>query len=172
MEDYIEVGKIGKVHGLLGETKLVLNDSFEILLEDLICIFIHQNGQYVPHFIEYIRGNGQILKLESIEDPDEAKLLSQKPFYLKREMIPEKLLTAESVSESNYPWEVGYIISDHTLGEIGGIKNIIEMPMQVLAEVKFKDKEVLIPINEHYIVSVDTSKRIIHMDLPEGLLNL
>ena len=172
MEDFIEVGKIGKVHGLLGETKIILHDSFESLLGELVCIFIHQNGQYVPYFVEYIRGNGQLLKLESIDDPNEAKLLSQKTFYLKRDMIPEMLLVAESVSESNHPWEVGYLISDHNLGEIGSINQVIEMPMQILAEVNYQNKEVLIPINEHYIVSIDSAKKIIYMDLPEGLLNL
>jgi 16S rRNA processing protein RimM len=46
------------------------------------------------------------------------------------------------------------------------------MPQQEIAVVVYQNKEVLIPLNEKLIVSIDEDKKVILMDLPEGLLTL
>jgi len=71
-----------------------------------------------------------------------------------------------------YQKYVSFEISDKTLGEIGVIEEIIEYPQQEMAAVTYKDKEVLIPLNDQLIVKIDLDGKRIEMDLPEGLLAL
>jgi 16S rRNA processing protein RimM len=46
------------------------------------------------------------------------------------------------------------------------------MPHQEMAVVNHHNKEVLIPLNEELIINIDTTKRLIIMNLPEGLVQL
>jgi 16S rRNA processing protein RimM len=61
---------------------------------------------------------------------------------------------------------------DKELGILGVIEEIIEMPMQVLAKIVITGKEVLLPINDQSLVKVDKKQQIVHVDLPEGLLDI
>jgi len=63
-------------------------------------------------------------------------------------------------------------VQDKTHGVLGEIKEIIEYPQQEMAAIIIKEKEVLIPLNEQLILEIDEEKKLISMDLPEGLLNL
>ncbi len=64
MEEYIEVGRLGKVHGLQGEIKLTMEDKFLVDVLQLDALFLEQGGKKTPYFIEYLRGRGTlILKL-------------------------------------------------------------------------------------------------------------
>lgn len=171
-EDFIEIGRFKKSHGLLGEVKFQANEAFEDLIYDMDHLFVFTSNQMVPFFIEAIRSAGVLMKLEGIDNPEEAKTITNKIAYVQRDDVPEEVLVAESVSESTYPFDLGYIIIDTELGVIGEINQLIEMPMQILAEVIYKEKEVLIPLNDYYIQEVNQDTREIFVQLPEGLLNL
>jgi 16S rRNA processing protein RimM len=56
---------------------------------------------------------------------------------------------------------------------LGSVKEIITNPGQSLLNVtSLENKEILIPFHEDFIVSIDDDKRIILMDLPDGLIEL
>jgi 16S rRNA processing protein RimM len=59
---------------------------------------------------------------------------------------------------------------DRLLGEV---TNIIENPGQILLILKSPEgKEILIPFHEDFIVSINKKKKLIEMDLPEGLTEI
>jgi len=171
-DNYIEVGKLGKVHGLLGELKLHATETFEQIFFETDHLFIFTANQMVPFFIEAIRSNGGIMKLEGIDTPEEAKGMVGKSIYLQRSEVPEELLAAEPVSEQMLPFEAGFTIRDEQFGNIGEIIEIVELPMQVLASVNYKGREILIPLHEHFIKSVNQDQKVIVVSLPEGILSL
>jgi 16S rRNA processing protein RimM len=45
------------------------------------------------------------------------------------------------------------------------------MPQQEMAFLDYRGREVLIPLNEQLIISIDETQKHILMDLPEGLLD-
>jgi len=57
------------------------------------------------------------------------------------------------------------------LGEIGTIDEVLEMPQQEMAFLKYKGRDVLVPLNEQFIQSVDEGNRRVMVDLPDGLLD-
>ena len=71
-----------------------------------------------------------------------------------------------------YKKYVNFEIHDKILGKIGIIEEIIEYPQQEMAAIKFQEKEVLIPLNEQLILTIDAENKVIEMDLPDGLLEL
>ncbi len=67
---------------------------------------------------------------------------------------------------------IDFLLIDEIFGEIGKIKDILEYPNQALFQTFYKEKEVLIPINDQFINKVDRNKKEIHLTLPKGLLEI
>ena len=171
---YIEIGYTQKTHGVQGELKLFVEDRY---YEDLIKnerIFVDQKGAKVPFFIEDLRGGGAlIVKFEGVDKREAAMLLQSKKVYLRpQDLIPEddRELEVEE-EESPFAHLNGYAIHDKHSGEIGTISEIIEMPQQALALLVYKGNDVMIPLHEKLILSTDKKKKVLNMDLPEGLLD-
>ncbi len=173
---YINIGFTQKSHGLEGELKVVVEDRY---LEDFMKnerIFVEVKGSKVPYFIENVRGKGaMILKLEDVEDKDAAFVLqSRKIFLREQDLIPEKEREFEVEEEEGmkYLFLVGFTMEDKTAGLIGVVTEVVEMPQQEMAFMKYKGKDVLIPLNEQLIVEVQKKEKKLLVDLPEGLLDM
>lgn len=60
----------------------------------------------------------------------------------------------------------------HEKKSLGPILEVIEQPHQVLCRLDINGKEVLIPLNEETLQKIDHKKKEIHVQLPEGLLEV
>jgi 16S rRNA processing protein RimM len=49
---------------------------------------------------------------------------------------------------------------------------VIEQPHQILCTVLIREKEAYIPVHESNILQIDHQKRQIHVEIPEGLLDI
>lgn len=171
-EDFIPVGFVRKAHGVYGEMRLQVR---EVFIEDVLeakVLFIRRQGRPAPYFIESIRDAGNIIvKLEGVNTPEAAKTLNGSELLMRREDIGHNWQEDE---EAPLPYAAlqGYTIVDQEKGDIGVIEEVIDLPQQALAALKFEGREVLIPLNEHFIQSVDHTRRRLVMELPEGLLEL
>lgn len=172
---YVKIGRTKKAHGLNGEIKVAIEDQY---LEDFMKnerIFILVKSSKVPYFIANVRGKGDmIVQLEDVENRDTAQILQAREIYLREQDI---LIDQEREFEIpddalEYGKLLGYLMLDKTIGEIGHIEEVVEMPQQEMAFLKYKGREVLIPLNNQLILAVDDTKRSVLMDLPEGLLEV
>ncbi len=173
-EEFIEIGKTGKPHGLGGEVKVFIEEAFE---EDFLrteVIFLLLGGKKpVPYFIDNVRGDTFILKLEDVNDRNDADAISKKSVFLRSaDMLKEEERTFEPVESLEFEYCLGFTIVDETAGVLGEIERIEEMPQQEMAIISKEDKEILIPLNEVFIISINEDEKRIQMDLPEGLLDL
>ncbi|MDZ4682551.1 MAG: ribosome maturation factor RimM [Saprospiraceae bacterium] len=172
MDAMVKIGRVGKAHGLLGELKTFVEDAY---WEDFLSaeiIFLEIRGQHLPYFVEDVRaGNAILVKLEDVNSRDDAQLLHHKDIYLRREdILPNEARTI--VIEPGYERFTSYTIEDATHGLVGKIDEVIEMPQQMMAVVVYRNREILIPLNEQFIVKADEKESVLHMDLPDGLLDL
>lgn len=172
MDNSISIGHTRKPHGLKGEIKLAIEERYveDLLLADIVLLDIR--GKKTPFFVEDIRiGNNIIAKFEDIDTPETALSISSKEIFLRvtdlladeeREMIIEKM-----------PFEhcIGYTIFDGE-NKVGIIENIEEFPQQEMAILQYQNRELLVPLNENFIVRMDDVAKEIHMNLPEGILDL
>lgn len=169
--EYTPIGFTKKTHGVAGELKVQIDEQFEDLFLEKDRIFLEIRGSKQPYFIEQIRGAGDlIVKFEDVKNREEALLLQSKPIFLPATEVPEDL-TAEEIT-LQYAGVAGFMMIDQTVGEVGRIEEVLDMPQQEMAVVQFRGKEVLIPLNDQFIQSIDTAGQKLRVDLPEGLLDM
>ncbi|NJL76406.1 MAG: 16S rRNA processing protein RimM [Saprospiraceae bacterium] len=173
MDEFIAIGHTQKPHALTGELKVFVEEAY---LEDFLqapMVFLDLKGQKLPFFVEQVRGEGaMIVAFEDINSREDAEKISKKELFIRQQdLIPdtERQLPVKDLEYSDY---IGFQIQDTQLGAVGVIEDIAELPQQEMAVVQYKEKEILIPLNQTWIVEVLEQQRIVLMDLPEGLLDL
>jgi 16S rRNA processing protein RimM len=168
-EDHFRVGTILKPKGLKGEMHLYAD--FEGLENiKFSTIFIEITGKLVPYFVtsvKYLQKNAAYLVLEDVDTIEKASLLVKKHIYL-----PNKLKPKKKKSEFTLMDLAGFTAIDEDEGELGVITDVHEFPKQFIATVNYKNCEVLFPLNEDIIKSIDVVKNIVIVNLPDGLLDV
>ena len=166
MENFIQIGQIKKPFGLKGELKVDLEANYDSSFKKASVIFLKERGNHTPYFVEYVnKESGYLLKLEDVDNPEQAKKLSKQIVYLRASDVEIKT----PVLDANLK---GFEIHDETEGFIGEILAIEEYPQQLIALVTYKEKEILLPLTEALILGIDPEERVILMDLPDGILEL
>ena len=163
------IGKIIGTHGVKGLVVLehqltgeLQQNSWDALLIELL------PESRIPFFIESVKKQSNtslLIKLEEINSPEDAKEILQKQVYLSPNAEPlESTLTTQA---DNY---IGYTLFDkeRELGIIDNILNPRTNPLFILFE--HGENETLIPANKELIISVDSDKKQVIADLPEGLI--
>ncbi len=171
IEDCYKLGFVYKAYGIKGE--LIIRIDLQ-LSENIInkweSIFIEINGLLVPFFIEKIYQRSDIelqIKLEDIEDEIQAKIYTGDSIFIDKNLY-------EFPDEENIFFEwLAFIVSNKEGLIIGKISELLEFPGQNMLKICNPDSEdIIIPAIEDWIVSVDTEKKTICMDLPDGLIDL
>lgn len=164
-----QLGIVSRPHGLKGEVYISLDTDFPDDYTEMESVFLLQNGKLVPFFIEriQIRNSEALVKFEDINDKEAALSIKGLPLYLPLDQLPEL------ESDQFYFHEIiGFQIIDENSGELGTVGQVYEAGHQDLIGMDYQDKEVLIPINDDIILSVDREKKTLLVNLPDGLLAL
>lgn len=174
MEEYIKIGTTKKPFGVKGELKVDIQEAY---LEDFLhakILFINRRGKPVPYFVEEIRVAGMpLVKFEDVSNKEIAGKLGGSELLLRlSDVLPEEQRQLEVEEETEYSRLLGYEIVEATAGKIGRIEEVLEFPQQEMAALSYKGKDLLIPLNQQFINTIDAQKKRIQMTLPEGLLDL
>lgn len=168
IDSCFKLGQIQKAHGFKGEVLIHLQVKNPGDYKDLESVFVEINQKLIPFFIDNLKlttAGKAIVKFEDINDEAGIKKLVGHPVY-----IPLEEMTEEE--ESNLNILIGYHVSDKNLGKLGKITEVYIMPGQELLAMEWKEKEVLIPANDAILLKADHKKRILQVDLPDGLVDL
>ena len=167
--DYYFLGKIIKPHGFDGKVNAYLDTDDPYYYQELEMVFINQNNNPVPYFVEQIiiKSNKATIKLQDVDDADTASTLVQKEMYL-----PLSTLPPLSGKKFYYHEVKGFTVIDAERGTLGSIKSVLEYPNQAVFQIMVDNKEVLIPVSEEVILDVDRSKKEIKVKTPDGLLDI
>lgn len=167
IDSCFKLGQIIKAHGLKGEVLINLEVNNPEDYQDLESVFLEINQKLVPFFIEdfNIKANRAIIKFEDIDSMEGIKSILNANVFVPLEDLVE-------TEGNNFNLLIGCKVHDKNKGELGVIRDVYEITGQDLLSMDYMEKEILIPINEHIILKVDHKKKIIHTDLPEGLVDL
>jgi 16S rRNA processing protein RimM len=166
----ILLGRITKVSGYEGAIAVRLEKIFTENIPQMESVFLEIEGRPVPFFISDQEYSGaDILKLSfegyaSIEKISEfigcRIFLTDETFDTNGQKPDKQILTGYQV----------FIESDKL---VGSVSEVISNNGQWLLSVRSTDnKEILIPFHEHFIVSINKKKKIIIMEIPEGLMEI
>ena len=133
---------------------------------------VYEDGLPVPFCVTGFRfksDNVAIYHFELIESDEVAsRELVGKDVYINKEHINEKDNSEDPLSAM-----IGYEVSDKTTGHIGTVTDIDDKTANILFIVTGSNgNELMIPIAEEYIISIDDNAKSITLDLPDGLLNI
>ena len=169
-EEVYKIGLFNKPHGIHGELQFTFTDDIfdRVDCDYLICLL---DGIFVPFFIEEYRFRSDstaLVKLEGIETAERARMFTNVDVY-----FPVK--HAEEAEDGELSWNffVGFRMEDVRHGELGEVVEVDTTTVNTLFVVEQEDgEELLIPAQEEFIVEINQEKKLITVELPEGLLNL
>lgn len=167
-----QIGRVRKAHGLKGELKVEISAEY---LEDFVqatVLYLGDDRQQIPYFVENFRSLPQpIVKLEEVDTREQAEQLSQPYIY-----IPTAELVHEPASYDIEPFEYAYLKHISVVNPAGEILGVIDrleqFPQQEMGVLLRDGREILIPLNDTFLLSVDLDKAQAVMEFPEGLLEL
>ena len=167
-DEIFPVGKLEKTHGLNGEISFnFTTDVFDTAEAPFFILEVQ--GILVPFYIESYRfktDSTGLLKFEGIDTEEKARELWGHELYL-----PKTYIDQMDEKEIGLEYFVGFEIHD-TSGIIGTITEVDDSTGNALFIIGKADEDVLIPVVDEYITEINHEKRILHMQLPEGLLDL
>jgi len=166
----VKAGKISKPYGLQGDVHIILIPAIAQELKSGNPLFIDLDGQRVPFFIEtvdLVSDDQAIVKVEFINSIEEARKVAGHEVYLD---IQDASISVEQTKD---PIEmIGYMVFDLRLGEVGKLTELIPSEMNPVWLIESAGQEIMIPATEDFILKVDHKKKVLRLDLPEGIMEL
>lgn len=167
-DECYRLGNITKPFGYKGQMVFYLDVDSPQDYADLDSVFIETKTGLVPYFfkVDNINGNKAVVTFEDLT-PDEAHALAGHDLYLPLDLLPK--LTG---NQFYFHEVIGFRVVDRQHGDIGTLQSIIEYPAQPLFQIDKEGKEILIPIIDPVIKLVDRENKTLHIDAPNGLIEL
>jgi 16S rRNA processing protein RimM len=165
----ILLGRITKINGYEGAVTVKLEKTFTENIPQMESVFLEIDGRSVPFFISDFEYSGaDILKI-SFEGYDSIEKINE--FTGCRVFLTSGMPVGPQTDEFQSLTGYTVLIKDDKL--LGSITEVISNPGQMLLNiVSPENKIILIPLHEDFIVSIDNIKKIIVMDIPEGLIDI
>ncbi len=171
LSNYFLFGYIKKPVHHNGEVIVFLDVDNAAAYKKIKSFFVEMPTGLVPFFIEKIQirdNHDAIVKLENIDDENNAISLKGKKLWLPIEQLPK--LTG---NRFYFHEIIGWHVIDTKEGNIGIIKDVLDNTMQPLFQIIHPSgKEVLVPIHDDILKKVDRVNNCIEIIAPEGLLEL
>jgi len=165
----IRIGKIVATHGINGALVMThVVGTSKWLKKDTTLMVEMQKGSLIPYFttqVKAVNDKEYLINVEDIEKVEAAKKLVTKHVFV------DEALLGDYAKKSPLLW-IGFKVIDETKGELGVIEDVILTGSQWLGKIIYFGAEVLVPLIPEMIQNLDVKKKVINMDLPEGLLEI
>ncbi len=163
------LGQITKTSGYEGALVVRLEKEFIENIPDMESVFVEVDGRPVPFFIEWSEYTGSDLlrlKFSGYDSVNRAEEYKGCRVFLTVETGPAPVETDPGTL-------IGFSVYTTESKNLGIIKELIINPGQILLNVEsISGNEILIPLHDDLIRGIDHDKKIIFMELPEGLAEI
>lgn len=169
-EDCFYLGKVVKKYSFKGEVLIKLDTDEPEIYETMESVFVEQHKNLIPFFIEksYLHKSELLrVKFEDVDSEEDAEALIGAPLYLPLELLPK--LTG---NQFYYHEVIGFTAQDAVYGTLGTIVGINDSTAQALFEIEHNNQKLLVPIIDQFLEKVDRENKTIHLNLPEGFMEL
>lgn len=173
IDDCYQLGSVVKPHGLRGFVVAFLDVDDLDAYRKIKSVYVELSttpGKLTPFVVERVQSQTEtrvLLKLKGIDTVEAAEPLRNANLYRPLEELPE-------LAEDQFYFHdvIGYTVVDEQLGTLGIVETFYELPQQDVLAMRYQGKEVLIPVVDELITHADQEKRQLHVNLPEGLLDV
>lgn len=162
----IKIGKAVNAVGITGEIKVYNYSDYKERFEELEYIYLDEKKRKIKG-VRYNK-NMVILKLEDVNTRNEAELLKNKEIFIDEDQLRDLPQGTYYVKDM-----IGMEVIDEKNERIGRLSDVILRAAQDIYEIERQDgSKALIPAVEAFVKDVDMEKRVIRVELIEGLLEL
>jgi 16S rRNA processing protein RimM len=168
--DLFCLGRIIRTFGSKGEVVFYLDVDDPRKYLKVESVFVKLNENLVPFFIEKIQlrpKNQAVVSLVDVNETDDADLFVGAEIYL-----PLSYLPPLKGNKFYYHEVKGFSVTDKEKGPIGIVDTVLDLPHQAILQIKFGEKEILVPITDEIILKVDRQNKHIDIEAPEGLIDI
>ncbi len=169
-ENCFLLGTLAKTHGIFGEFVLKLNNLQSKDIPEIKSAFIEFDGLLVPFFVSYFNPKNTsslIIKFNNIETEDQAIEFVNCKVY-----ATGILITNSKDYFSKTTSLTGYHVIDQKIGDLGIIHEYLNLSNNPIFRILKGDKEILIPVNQNFIVSINEAQKTVIVNTPKGLIDL
>jgi 16S rRNA processing protein RimM len=169
-KDFYYLGKIVKTSGFKGSLMFFFDVDDITPYKNLEAVFVEVGDDLIPFAIQSINvksSTSAYVQLEDVNTDEEAFALTGKSLYLPLSFLPP--LTGDKFY---YHEVIGFEVVDRRAGKIGVLESVMDQGPQDIFIIRAGDREVLLPASDDILLKVDRDKRVLHVNTPEGLLNL
>ena len=172
-DELIAIGRYNKPHGVAGEISATIDVDIDTLKE-LSCLVSDIDGIFVPFFVNSCRPKSQetvLLTIDGISSEKEVTRLVNRDIYaLKRDYRQESI----DNDADGYPLDyfIGFELQDADGNRVGEITDVDEQTENAIFTVDRDGGDIMVPATDDLIVEFDLDKKVMVMDLPQGLLDL
>jgi 16S rRNA processing protein RimM len=169
-DDYYYLGKILKTHGNKGQVIVQLDVDDPEKYIDLESVYLDLHGERIPFFIDSLElkhNRKALIRFQDFTTIEDAESLAGLEMHL-----PVTELPALTGNQFYYHEIIGFRVLDQKHGDIGVIEDILDLPHQALFQVRFGEKEILVPVVDEIILKVDKKKKQLLINAPEGLIEI
>jgi len=169
-KDFYFLGRILKTHGNKGQVMVHLDVDDPDTYSRLESVFLDLHGERIPFFIRSVEmkhNRKAVFQFQDFDTLEDAESLQGLEMYL-----PIAELPALKGNQFYFHEITGFGVVDKNHGNIGIVEDILELPHQSLFQVRFGEKEILIPIVDEIILKVDRKKKLLMVEAPPGLIEI
>ena len=168
--DFYYLGKILRTFGNKGQLMVHLDVDEPEKYKELESVYLDVYGERIPFLIDSIElknRNSAIITLADVSSADEASE------YTGREMfLPLTGLPALSGKQFYFHEIEGFSVVDVNFGDLGKLETVLDIHHQILFQIRYGDKEILVPAVDETIIEIDKEKKILRIEAPEGLIDI
>lgn len=164
----LQVGQIVNTHGLRGEVKIVTWTDYPDVFEQFEYVYTDIKNEKTTLEIKSIKyqKSNLIVKFSGIDSIDEAQKLKNNVLYIDREQLGEP-------EEGYYICDlIGCTVETDTKEQLGVLSDVFKTGSNDVYVVKRENgKDILLPVIDDVILSVDIENGRICVHLIEGLVD-
>lgn len=168
MGRYLRIARVAKVRRNKGRLVVRSVDGLPFLLYEGLSVWIVPPSAEAPRHVTLSmaddQGDEAVVTFEGVADPKQLSAYQGRYLLAFRADLDQELLRESG-------WSVkGFALDDVTLGRVGHITQVEQMPGQVMLTVQGSFGEALVPLAADLVVDVDEQGEVLTMDLPHGLI--
>ena len=169
-EDCFFLGTVVAKYSFKGEVLIKLDTDDPETYLSLQSFLLEDESRLIPSFTTKVQlHKSQLLRVsvEGVKSEKQADLMIGKSVYLPLDQLPK-------LDEDQFYFHeiIGFEVIDSLQGQIGTITGVNDRSSQVLLEVEYNYRQILIPLVDELIQQLDKQKKQLYLSIPEGLLDL
>jgi 16S rRNA processing protein RimM len=163
----LEVGRVSKAHGILGELRVTPHWEASDALLHAQQLWLSLNGRSVPYTVERARAvpRAYLVKLRGVDDRSAAEALHGAPVSVRRDALP-----ALEPGEYYLVDLIGARVTGPD-GDVGEVTNVVSHPTVDVIVVRLLDgKSAEQPLSSPWLSHVDVAARQVVLHTLDGLM--